>query len=209
MKFLKFLTFSTILTLSAHTYATVGGGQKIEVLGYQQKEKKLYVLRHYEDGRGRLPQLYYYLLNSKSPDKLIEVKSLYINPKTHKIDYDQDSTAFNKALNKIKRNLTPLIVSNSKTVKIQTLKTHQNQISSWFDPSGKITQYKTEYVVKSPSLQSKTHVAVHYSKAIKISQNYSVPKQNKRLVIVKYLGVPEETGYDIEDPVLLLPLCTR
>ncbi|HCA4913809.1 TPA: hypothetical protein MW124_003736, partial [Acinetobacter baumannii] len=55
MKFLKFLTFSTILTLSAHTYATVGGGQKIEVLGYQQKEKKLYVLRHYEDGRGRLP----------------------------------------------------------------------------------------------------------------------------------------------------------
>ncbi|VCW45775.1 hypothetical protein BANRA_03739 [Acinetobacter baumannii] len=81
MKFLKFLTFSTILTLSAHTYATVGGGQKIEVLGYQQKEKKLYVLRHYEDGRGRLPQLYYYLLNSKSPDKLIEVKSLYINPK--------------------------------------------------------------------------------------------------------------------------------
>ncbi|MGL2962141.1 hypothetical protein ACSVHA_18080 [Acinetobacter baumannii] len=31
MKFLKFLTFSTILTLSAHSYATVGGGQKIEV----------------------------------------------------------------------------------------------------------------------------------------------------------------------------------
>ncbi len=206
MKFLKFLTFSTILALSAHSYATVGGGQKIEVLGYQQKEKKLYVLRHYEDGRGRLPQLYYYLLNSKSPDKLIEVKSLYINPKTHKIDYDQDSRAFDKAVNKIKKNLTPLVVSNSKTVKIQTLKTHQNQVSSWFDPSGKITQYKTEYVVKSPSLQSKNHVAVHYTKAIKISQNYSVPKHNKRLVVVKYLGVPEETGYDIEDPVLLLPV---
>ncbi|MEP7473454.1 hypothetical protein ABKQ73_04750, partial [Acinetobacter baumannii] len=59
---------------------------------------------------------------------------------------------------------------------------------------------------KSPSLQSKTHVAVHYSKAIKISQNYKVPKQDKRLVVVKYLGVPEETGYDIEDPVLLLPI---
>ncbi|KCY35165.1 hypothetical protein J608_5629, partial [Acinetobacter baumannii 1288284] len=37
-------------------------------------------------------------------------------------------------------------------------------------------------------------------------QNYSVPKHNKRLVVVKYLGVPEETGYDIEDPVLLLPV---
>ncbi len=206
MKFLKILSFSAIFTLSAHTYATVGGGQKIEVLGYQEKDKKLYVLRHYEDGRGRLPQLYYYLLNSKSPDKLIEVRSLYINPKTHKIDYDQDSSGFNKAIKKIKKNLTPLIVSNSKTVKIQRLKTHQNQISAWSDPSEKMTQYKTEYVVKSPSLQSKTHIAVHYTKAIKISQNYRVPKQNKRLVVVKYLGVPEETGYDVEDPVLLLPM---
>ena len=80
MKFLKFLTFSTILTLSAHSYATVGGGQKLKYWAISKK-KKLYVLRHYEDGRGRLPQLYYYLLNSKSPDKLIEVKSLYINPK--------------------------------------------------------------------------------------------------------------------------------
>ncbi|EOQ62742.1 hypothetical protein F935_01831 [Acinetobacter calcoaceticus ANC 3811] len=206
MKFLKILSFSAIFTLSAHTYATVGGGQKIEVLGYQEKEKKLYVLRHYEDGRGRLPQLYYYLLNSKSPDKLIEVRSLYINPKTHKIDYDQDSSEFNKAIKKIKKNLTPLIVSNSKTVKIQRLKSHQNQISAWSDPSEKMTQYKTEYVVKSPSLRSKTHIAVHYTKAIKISQNYRLPKQNKRLVVVKYLGVPEETGYDVEDPVLLLPM---
>ncbi len=46
-------------------------------------------MRHYLDGRGCLPQLYYYQLNNKTPSKLIEVKSLYINPKTQKIDYDQ------------------------------------------------------------------------------------------------------------------------
>lgn len=49
-----------------------------------------------------LPQLYYYQLNSKTPDKLIEVQSLYINPKTHQIDYDQDAIQFEKDLNKIK-----------------------------------------------------------------------------------------------------------
>ncbi|WP_202743958.1 hypothetical protein [Acinetobacter calcoaceticus] len=203
MKFLKFLTFGTIFTLSAHCYATVSGGQNIEVLGYEVKEKKLYLLRHYEDGRGRLPQLYYYQLNSKSPEKLIEVKSLYINPKTHKVDYDQDSREFDKALKKIRKRLNPLIQSNDKSVKIQILKSHQNQISSWQDPTGKITQYKTEYFVKTSSLQSKSQVAVHYTKSIKISQNYTVPKENKKLVVVKYLGVPEETGYEIEDPVLL------
>ncbi|MCT9166199.1 hypothetical protein B9X71_07800 [Acinetobacter baumannii] len=205
MKFLKFLTFSTIF-ISIHCYATVSGGQNIEVLGYEEKEKKLYLLRHYEDGRGRLPQLYYYQLNNKSPEKLIKVQSLYINPKTHKVDYDQDSSEFNKALKKIKKRLDPLIASNTKTVKIQILRSQQKQISMWFNPTGKITQYKTEYFVKTLSLQSKNQIAIHYAKAIKISQNYTVPKQNKRLVIVKYLGVPEEGGYDIEDPVLLLPM---
>lgn len=40
MKFLKFLTFSSILTLSAHSYATVGGGQKIEVIGLSAKREE-------------------------------------------------------------------------------------------------------------------------------------------------------------------------
>ncbi len=75
MHFLKYLFIGMTLTMSLHCYATVGGGQHIEVLGYETKEQKLYLLRHFEDESGRLAQLYYYQLNSKSPDRLIEVKS--------------------------------------------------------------------------------------------------------------------------------------
>ncbi len=32
---------------------------------------------------------------------------------------------------------------------------------------------------------------------------YKVPHQQKALVTVQYLGIPFETGYNIEDPVLL------
>ena len=206
MKFLKQITATTILTTSLHCYATVGGGQTIEVLGYEAKQQKLYLLRHYEDERGRLPQLYYYQLNSKTPDKLIEVQSLYINPKTHQIDYDQDAIQFEKDLNKIKKRLTPLLIGNANTAKVQIIKNQTKKISAWYDDSQKITEYKTTYNLKSASLQSHNQVALNYGNAVKISQTYSVPKQNKLLIVVKYFGIPEETGYDVEDAILLLPI---
>jgi len=206
MKFLQHIITTTILTTSLHCYATVGGGQTIEVLGYEVKQQKLYLLRHYEDGRGRLPQLYYYQLNSKIPDHLIEVRPLYINPKTHKIDYDQDGIQFEKDLNKIKKRLIPLLVGNANKAKIQMVKNQTHYIPAWHDPSQKVPQYKTIYKVTTASLKSKNEQAVQYAKTIKITQNYVVPHQNKMLVIVKYFGIPEETGYDIEDAVLLLPI---
>ena len=40
MKFLQHIITTTILTTSLHCYATVGGGQTIEVLGYEVKQQK-------------------------------------------------------------------------------------------------------------------------------------------------------------------------
>ncbi len=65
-------------------------------------------MRHYLDGR-TLPQLYDNQLNRKQlPAKLIEVKSLYINPKTKRIDYDQNSQKFDREIAKIRKRLKPL-----------------------------------------------------------------------------------------------------
>jgi outer membrane lipopolysaccharide assembly protein LptE/RlpB len=98
-----------------------------------------------------------------------------------------------------------MMVSNANTAKIQIIKSQTHYIPAWHDQSQKIAEYKTTYRVTASSLKSNNQHAVHYAKTIKISQNYVVPNQNKMLVVVKYFGIPEETGYDIEDPVLLLP----
>ena len=73
----------SVMALSVSALATVGGGQRIEILGYDKAEQKVFVLRHYDDGRGRLPQLYYYdftskinILNGKA--KRITIKELCI-----------------------------------------------------------------------------------------------------------------------------------
>jgi hypothetical protein len=44
---------------------------------------------------------------------------------------------------------------------------------------------------------------VDYKNGLHISQSYKVPNQQKALVTVQYLGIPFETGYNIEDPILL------
>lgn len=199
----KTFIFSLIL-LPCTSFATVGGPQNIEVLGYESKDQKVYLLRHYLDGRGRLPQLYYYQFkNNKQPEKLIQVNSLYINPKTKKIDYDQDSTRFDQDILKIKKRLTPLIAVNKTFTKIQIVKKTrvQKSVNSGFDDL--ITEYQYGYKITTPQLSSLQQKAVAYKPNLNISQAFKIPQHNKMVVAIKYLGIPFETGYTIEDPVLL------
>ena len=211
------LGLSSLLWVS-NTFATTGGPQEIELLGYEKTSAKLYLLRHYQDGRGRIPQLYYYQLNSKTPDKLIEVKSLYINPTTKQIDYDQEHTEFNQALEKIKSRLTPLIANRANNTKIQILSHKTEIVPSSYVLDEKMPKYLTQYQISSQHHRSAKHQAVSYDLKyqgsenpkdpklkIRISQNFMIPNQNKMIVVVQYFGIPWESGYDIEDPVLLLP----
>ncbi|MEG2359934.1 aminotransferase [Acinetobacter sp.] len=204
MKIPNFFCSAFILSgLSLPVYATVGGPQHIEVLGLDQKDQKIYLMRHFEDGRGRLPQLYYYQLNSSKPAALIQVKSLYINPKTKKIDYDQDSAQFDQEIAKIKKRLAPLTPIHHSNANIQILTTKNGTAKAWYDPQESIDKWTYQYQVKSRSLKSPVQTAESYKQGLKISQAYKVPQHQNILVTVKYLGIPFETGYSIEDPVLL------
>lgn len=204
MKFVRTFMFICSLSISIPVFATVGGPESIEVLGYEAKEQKVYLLRHYEDGRGRLPQLYYYQFkNNKNPSKIIQVNSLYINPKTKKIDYDQDDTQFNEALNNIKKRLQPLQPSNMQN-RISYSQKAIKQVATWYDPEQTQAQIHYTFTVSNSKFQSKQQKAIAYDTPLKVVQQFLIPKQNKMLVTVEYLGIPFETGYNIEDPVLLI-----
>lgn len=198
------LLLVSLLCFSTHVFATVGGGQSLEFLGYDAKDQKLYVLRDFEDGRGRLPQLYYYQFNQKKTEpKLIEVKSLYINPKTQKVDYDQDGIQFEKALNKIKKRLKPLTAQNLKGTQLHILKETNKTIPHIYETNEKMTEYHYQYQVSSGQYKSQPHTAISYKPDLKIDQVFLIPQQPYKVVSIQYLAFPEETGYTTEDPVLL------
>ena len=191
------------LCLSPLSLATVGGPQNLEVLGYEAKDQKLYLLRHYLDGRGRLPQLYYYNFKSKMPNQLIQVNSLYINPKTKKIDYDQNSKKFDQEIAKIKKRLTPVVPLPKQNIQLKVLKTRKGTTPAWHDPKQSVPKWTYQYRIESGHHKSPIQQALSYKPDLRLNQIYKIPKQDKLLVTVKYLGIPFETGYHIEDPALL------
>ena len=203
MQLRHFNAFAISILLSCSAFATVGGPQTIEVLGFDKKDQKIYLMRHFEDGRGRLPQLYYYQLNSQKPTQLITVKSLYINPKTKRIDYDQDSIQFDKEIAKIKKRLVELTPVNNNNARIQLLTTMNGTAKSWYDPNETIDKWTYQYRVKNSQYKSAVKKAETYKEGLKISKTYRVVQKPFYLVTVKYLGIPFETGYSVEDPVLL------
>lgn len=187
------------------SHATVGGGQYIEFLGYEPTDKKVYLLRHYEDGRGRLPQLYYYqFYKANQPPKLFKVNSLYINQRTRKIDYDQSIDVLRPELNKIKQRLQPLQLITPKIFNIHILKKQQTNVPAiWIDKTLKVPQYTYQYKVSSIWFNSQLQQAVSYKPSLSVKQAYYIPAQNQVLVTVRYLAFPEETGYTTEDPISL------
>ena len=187
---------------SAH--ATVGGGQPIDVLGYDKKDQKIYVLRHYQDAGGRLPQLYYYALNSAQPNKLIEVKSIYLDPKTKKYDHHLREKEINQSIEQIKKRLIPLQILNPKQVKLTSNYTVKH-VPSWGEPDQLIPQFHYHYQLndQTSQLKSAKHSAISYKHNLHVSQYYKIPQQNISLAVVTYLAFPEETGYNKQDAVLL------
>lgn len=194
-----------LLSISMTGHATVGGGQHIEFLGYEPIDQKVYLLRHYESGRGRLPQLYYYQFKpGNTQPRLIQVNSLYINPRTGKVDYDQPIDALNPELNKIRQRLQPLQRITTKIFKIDMLKKQQRSVPAiWVDAAIQVPQYRYQYKVASVWFSSQIHNAVSYKPSLSVKQAFYIPQQNKTVVTVEYLAFPEETGYTTEDPVML------
>lgn len=199
---LKILLFG-FLSLPSLSFATVSGPQSIEVLGYDAPDQKIYILRHFHDGRGRLPQLSYYLLSSQQPQKQIDVTSLYIHPKTQKVDVDQDPTAFNQALAKIQRRLQPLIKIHTQQLHLKVLQRKHRWIATPTPSSSQIQEYQYRYQLQKSALRSPIQNTISYQPNLQISQSYNIPKHNKILAVVKYQGIAIEGGYNVEDAMIL------
>ena len=199
---------AALLALPMSTLATVGGGQRIEVVGYEPTDQKVYILRHFDDGRGRLPQLYYYDLKAKYPQPLVEVRSLYINPKTKKYDeLDYQNTFFTNRLNSIKQRVITLKSDYvPTTIKVNSFTQRQAKVESWLEDLGVLTEYKFDYKVVTDDgkytslLQSVTGYRIYL---VADNNLYRIPNQPYAVTTVKYIGTLMEGGYEYEDVVLL------
>ncbi len=99
--------------------------------------------------------------------------------------------------------MIPLIAINKVSAKVQILKKTrvQKSVNPEFDDL--ITEYQYRYKVTTLQLSSLQHTAVAYKPYLNISQLFKIPQHNIMVVAIKSLGIPFETGYTLEDPILL------
>lgn len=200
-----FLGLSSVLLTVPVSYATVGGKSYIELLGYEAKDQKLYLLQHNEDASGRLPQLYYFDFKSAQPEQLIEVKSIYPKHETGEIDHFSDGTdvAFERELKKITRRLKKLYPINPNIFKINVEKQETVHVPAWAEPEKTMPEYRYDYTVEDSPYKSTSQQAVSYAPKLAVKQAFRIPKQDRIVVTVEYLGFPDETMYTDEDAVIL------
>lgn len=204
----KIRLFAFYLATSCSTliHATTGGPEKIEILGLDKADYKIYFTRNYYDESNRPPTLYYFSLNKKNSNIPIEVKSIYKNIKNN--DSDQTIRIENE-INKIKRRLITVTELTNTKASIRIIKDYKKSGPFWLnDAEEVITKFTQEYIVINHSFISKTQKSTSYSSPkINILNLHSIPTNDNKyqIAIVQYLGIPTELGYMIEDAILLSP----
>lgn len=113
---IRLFVFCSTLSFSTLIHATVGGAEKIKLLGYDKIDHKIYFTRNYYDESTHPPTLYYFPLNTKNSHSPIEVKSIYKN-----MNNDDNFIKTSKIEKKFQNTKTPHST--------QTLNTNQSKYS--------------------------------------------------------------------------------
>jgi len=202
-----FYFLTLIILFSSEIHATVGGEQKITVLGIEKQEEKLFFLVDDFSGRGGLPYLYYILLK-KEPMKAVFVKSYY--PNGIDMQEDKDVEQFMSRLNKLKKYLSKLQVIQPEKIKFGIIADKGQKVPNIFDDNKTMIEHETLFKLsyndgkKSYYGQS---VVKHYdyrmTSEIKVQKAYRLANSKEIVVVVRYLGLPYETGYTMDNVVIL------
>ena len=205
---MRFYILLFTLIFTNKSFATVAGPEILEVMGFDAQEKKVFVARHYQDESGRLPSLYYFQLDGKNSEKLIPVKSIYENLPDD--DIIKTENLFNQSLKKIQSRLQPLQTIPQRSLKLnminQTYKEGDFWIYSHPDDQFNLKKYTSTFFIQSPSAKSNVVTTTNYiDPKISILNFYQIPNTKYQLTIIRYLGIPRESGYTRDEAILLLP----
>ena len=73
----SFIALLILMSVPSNSFSTTGGPEVIKVIGYDGTDHRIYWLTYYQDGSGRLPQVFYIDFSNSRPSKAIAEESLY------------------------------------------------------------------------------------------------------------------------------------
>ena len=185
-----------LVTLSTLAFATTGGPQVLTVLGFEPREHKLFLTSQRFDEGGDLPQLLYYRLDApppeQRPDRPVEVTSYYQSLG------DQPFNEFERRIERLKRALQPLEPAPLRGIEV-TLAFGDQKVCNAI-PEAPLCE-QVAVTVRWAGQQATTTLTSWGD--FEIAGAWTVPDTDRRLVVLRHVGVTTESGYSADVPLLL------
>lgn len=192
-----------------YLYATWGGPDSIEILGFDKQDAKIYYLLRSGDESGSLPQLYFFRVEQDTVPVVVD--SIYQGMNRKDTASLHDERELEKRLGLIKRRLIPLTPLSTQHISLGTKVEKQAELA--ISDDFKVTSWTMEVTVVADAWQGKVEIT-NYRIAYDVTDAdppvtlrglYQIPSLNTVLGIIRYVGKPNETFYTTDECVLLHP----
>ena len=199
------LVLIAVVVLPGVASATVGGPTVVEVLGYAPVDRKIYWLEDREDSSDELPQLWFMRTDGAQAGKPIAVRSWY-PPDPRAVTHDEEEgidVRFEARVERLRRHLVPM----TETTERWRVDTEILGSRTWsgekfgFGERPEHTVRCTPVHTSGSALAPAVDVTVYEKPEVDIAGAFEGPSPAIGIVVLRHLGDPYETGYEVDTVV--------
>ncbi len=179
------------------------GPHTLDVLGFDAEHHRLYVLEHFDDESGDLPQLHFMHTRGHHVGRLVPVRDWYIG------DATEVEANFEPRLTELLSRLRPLPSLSLDTLDLRTRVVRRRALRLYADQPP-IRKFDLKLTVRPrdeesiSSFGARTVVTAYLRPRAHLVEAYRIPGEHLAVAIVSYVGIPFEIGYE-KHAALLVP----
>jgi len=201
---LSFITgTSSVSNFGRMTDAGSVGPHTLDALGFDPEEHRLYLLEHFDDESGDLPQLHFMHTRGHHMGRLVPLRSWY---RGDPIDVEAQ---FENNLEQLMARLRPL---RALPLDLMALRTRvvKRRALRLFSDQPPIRKFELRLTVRPrdmepiSSLGGNTVVTAYLRPRAHLVEAFRIPGEHLAVAIVAYVGIPFEVGYE-KHAALLVP----
>lgn len=195
---------SAVSLLDGRAGAAKAGPHELDVLGYDPGDHKIYLLEHFNDESGDLPQLHFVHTRGGHAGRLVPVKSWYQG------DAAEVEARFEERLEALRGRIAPMRPLDDDALRLRT-RVLKRRALRLFPNAPPIRKYLLSLTVRPTdedaiaSIGGRAEVTAYLRPRTRLIDAYRIPGERLAVAIVAYTGVPIDVGHD-KNEAILVPL---
>jgi hypothetical protein len=202
---LRIFVLILLTVVAAPALASHGGPEIVEVLGFDPVDRKIFFTTLYQDETDLWPDVHYFDLKSARPwiPVRVDMRKGLDSPTSGAGDWqDPEYTELSNRLMRLRQRLRP--IPHAKTLDL-TMRTEVLSADSVMMQWSKVPRLHRSVELRDSTHFARVEVTTYCDQRLGIESVLRMPGQAWTLIVMVSRGIPVETCYELESPILLLP----